>query len=285
MDYILWLDADDVILQEDREKILRLKEKLNPIVDVVMMKYNVGFDENGDVNLSYFRERLSKRINNYKWCELVHEYLELNGNILNSNIHITHQKMRPSLPGRNLVIYEKIVSEGGDLSPRGLFYYARELYENKKYDDAINYFNKFLDTKRGWIEDCIRACNDLATCYQYKNDTPNMINSLIKSFEYDTPRAEICCQLGHYYFEKNEYEKAIAWYKIAAELKEPVNCWGFILHDYWGFIPNLQLCVCYDRLGDIDKAIEYNNKAAEYKPDDAAILYNQNYFHSVMNKE
>ena len=202
---------------------------------------------------------------------------------MNSNIHITHQKMHPSVPGRNLVIYEKIVSQNGKLSPRGLFYYARELYESQQYDEAALYFGKFLKTKKGWLEDNIRACNDLATCYKVKNDKKNMIKSLLKSFEYDTPRAEICCQLGDYYFEQNEYEKAIVWYKIAADLKEPADSWGFILHDYWGFIPNLQLCVCYDRLGKLDEAIKYNEKAAEYKPHDAAILYNRHYFQSVLN--
>ena len=37
MDYILWLDADDVLLPEDRVKFLNLKETLNPSVDAVMI--------------------------------------------------------------------------------------------------------------------------------------------------------------------------------------------------------------------------------------------------------
>ena len=45
MDYVLWLDADDVILNKDKEKLLELKKKLNKKTDFVMMKYDVGFDE------------------------------------------------------------------------------------------------------------------------------------------------------------------------------------------------------------------------------------------------
>ena len=278
MDYILWLDADDVILKEEGEKFKQLKQSLNTEVDIVMMKYNVGFDENGCITLSYFRERLSKRINNYKWMEPVHEYLEIGGNIINSDISITHKKEHAAVKGRNLSIYRKLLSEGKVLSTRGLFYYARELYYNQKYDDAIEYFNKFLDTEKGWNEDNISACYDLSICYNIKNDKKNMLKVLLKSFEYDTPRAEICCQLGCYYFDKKDYAKAIFWYKLATALNKPLDNWGFISHDHWGYIPNIQLCVCYDKIGSREEAIEYNNKAAEFKPNDSAVAYNKNYF-------
>lgn len=47
MDYILWLDADDVILEEDRQLLMELKQEIPLFFDVVMMKYNVGRDEKG----------------------------------------------------------------------------------------------------------------------------------------------------------------------------------------------------------------------------------------------
>ena len=48
-DYILILDADDVLLAEDRKKFKKLKKTLDPAVDMVMMKYNVGYDSDGNV--------------------------------------------------------------------------------------------------------------------------------------------------------------------------------------------------------------------------------------------
>lgn len=281
MDYILWLDADDIILEDDRKNLIQLKANLSKKVDIVMMKYNVGFDKNGNITLSYFRERLSKRTNNYKWMEPIHEYLEISGNIINSNICITHKKEHPAIKGRNLSIYEKLISNGKKLTTRGLNYYARELYYNGEYDKAIEYFNEFLDTEKGWIEDNISACFNLSKCYGYKNDNKKMLKSLLRSFEYDTPRAEICCEIGEYYFEMKNYKKAIFWYKLVFELEEPKDSWGFISHDYWGYIPNIQLCVCYDRIGNRDAAIKYNNKAAEYKTDDYSVNYNKKYFENT----
>ncbi|WP_315117693.1 glycosyltransferase [uncultured Clostridium sp.] len=280
-DFILWLDADDVILEEDREKFKELKQNLNNNVDVVMMKYNAGFDENGNITLSYFRERLSKRINNYQWIEPVHEYLKVSGNIINSDICITHKKEYVSDKGRNLSIYQKAICQGVNLTPRALYYYGRELYYNEKYDDAIKYFKRFLDTEEGWVEDNINACYSLSICYNELNDKKNMLEILLKSFEYDTPRAEICCQLGYYYFNNKDYKRAIFWYKLALELEKPVDSWGFISHDHWGYIPCIQLCVCYDKLGNTEEAIKYNNKAEEYKPNDPAVEYNKDYFKSI----
>lgn len=278
MDFTLWLDADDIILEEDREKFKQLKQNLTKDIDNVMMMYNVGFDENGVVTLSYFRERLSKRINNSKWSEPVHEYLQMGGNIINSDVCITHKKEHAAVVGRNRSIYEKLLSEGKPLSPRGLFYYSRELFQNGFFVEAIKYFNEFLDTEKGWVEDNISACFDLSKCYTIIGDKKSMLKILLRSFEYDTPRAEICCNIGTYYFEAGDYNKAIFWYKLAANLDKPVNSWGFISHDFWGYIPNIQLSVCYDRLGIREESIKYNNKAAEYKPNSSAVLANRDYF-------
>ena len=53
MQYTLYLDADDVILEEDRKKFLELKKTLDPAVDSVSMYYNAGLDDHGNVTLRY----------------------------------------------------------------------------------------------------------------------------------------------------------------------------------------------------------------------------------------
>lgn len=280
-DYVLWMDADDIITEEDRVKFIGLKQCLDPAVDVVMMKYNTGFDEYGNVTLSYFRERLSKRANSYKWHEPVHEYLDKSGIIINSDICVTHKKMEISTPGRNISIYERVIKGGGSLSPRGLYYYARELYYVGRFDEAIEHFNRFLDTKLGWIEDNISACYLLSICYSNRGDKENMLRASLRSFECSTPRAEICCQIGYCFFSSKDYEKAAFWYRLATNLEKPSESWGFISHDYWGYIPYIQLCVCYDKLGKTEEAIRCNDKAAEFKPNDPAVLYNKRYFEGL----
>jgi hypothetical protein len=57
----MWLDADDIILEVDKEKIRELKNNMNKSVDMVMMKYNTNFDSDGNPTFSYYRERIFKR--------------------------------------------------------------------------------------------------------------------------------------------------------------------------------------------------------------------------------
>lgn len=280
-DYILWLDADDVVLEEDRKKLKLTKQILDSTVDALMMKYNVGFDDKGNVTLSYFRERLVKRERSFKWIDPIHEYMMVSGNIINSDIAITHKKIHSDSEDRNINIFRRMIEAGKEFSPRNLFYYARELYYKAEFKESIIYLNKFLDTEKGWVEDNINACYLLSICYEQIDNREKMLKSLFKSFEYDLPRAEICCQIANYYFEKEDYNKAIFWYEIAANLEKPEANWGFILHDYWDYIPYIQLCVCHDRIGNIEKAIMYNDMVLKTKPSDPAALYNKGYFKTL----
>ena len=89
MDYCMWLDADDVFLEEDQKAFLNLKETLDPTVSVVMAPYHTGFDERGRVTFSYYRERLIKNRAGMCWVGAVHEVVAPVGNVLYlSLIHI-----------------------------------------------------------------------------------------------------------------------------------------------------------------------------------------------------
>ena len=79
---------------------------------------------------------------------------------------------------------------------------------------------------------------------------------------------------------KDDYEKAAKWFLLSTHLEKP-NTFGFLLNDYWNFIPNIELSVCYYKLGNIEKAIWYNEIAAKYKPASQAVLYNKSFFDSL----
>lgn len=61
MDYLMWLDADDVLEEADRERFRREKAGLDPAVDVVMMPYHTAFDGTGAPAFTCERERLVRR--------------------------------------------------------------------------------------------------------------------------------------------------------------------------------------------------------------------------------
>ena len=65
-DYVMWLDADDIITNENIEKIKKLKQTTNP-KDVYMLKYEIAFDEANNPTFTYFRERILRRSMNFVW--------------------------------------------------------------------------------------------------------------------------------------------------------------------------------------------------------------------------
>lgn len=279
-EYILWLDADDVILEKDQVKLLKLKDELDKKVDIVMLKYDLNLDANGIPALSYYRERILKRKNHYTWEGPVHEVIVPTGHIIQKEISITHKKEKKYDPKRNLKIFEKMIHNKQTLDARQTFYYARELYYNEEYEKSILYFTTFLEDESGWVENKISACLDLYHVYLKLGNTSQAIAALFQSFKYDIPRAEICCHLGNYFLSQQLYPIAIYWYKEASTRIFDVSKGGFYSKDCYDFLPYLGLCICYDKLGKLEIADYYNELAGKIKPDDKSYIYNYRYFKS-----
>jgi len=279
-DYIMWLDADDVILEEDRLKLKKLKDNLDYSFDVVMMKYNLFSREDNKLKCTFMRERLLKRIKGFSWHDPIHEYIIISGKILNTDICITHKRMHGKTD-RNLKIFKKMIAEGKKLSDRNKFYYARELFLNGEINDAVICYNQFLDTSGGLSSNYMDASMDLAGCYRILNDDSNVLKALLRSFEHGSPRAEICCHLGFYYKEKKDYRNAIFWYKTATDIQKPSNEWGSYLHNFYDFVPNMELSSCYYHIGDVDMAIRYNDIAFTFNPDDPMVKQNIEFLNSI----
>lgn len=279
-EYIFWLDADDVVLPEDIQKLLKLKSALDWSVDSVTMIYNLGFDDHGNVTSSLRRNRLVKRARRFQWIGAVHEYLAVYGRISHCDIAITH-KSEWHDSDRNIRIYEKRLAAGEEFSPRDQYYYANELYDHQKFEQAIEWYEKFLAGQKGWVEDNLAACNKLIDCYYHLGDTESVEKYIFKSFLYDTPRAEFCCRLGYHLMSNNQYRQAAFWYDLATKLQRPPDNQGFFNHASWTWVPHIQLCVCYDRLGEYELAYHHNEMAAKYIPNSASVLQNREYLKSV----
>nr|WP_122011570.1 glycosyltransferase family 2 protein [Maliibacterium massiliense] len=277
MTHIMWLDADDVLEQRDREGLRRLKQTLSPDIDVVMAPYNVSFDQNGHPTFTYYRERILKRAQHFQWVGAIHEVIAPQGNIVYSDdFSVNHKKLQQNDPDRNLRIFERMRTNGQPLDARQTFYYARELYYHARYEEAIKQFINFLEDTQGWVENKITACQDLARCYACIQDQEKALDALLRSLVYDVPRAEVCCDIGQYFMHRQAYKQAIFWYTLATSCTK--GNVGFIQPDCYDYIPWMQLCVCYDRMGDAARASAYNEKAGTVKPDDTAVAYNRAYF-------
>nr|WP_315034687.1 glycosyltransferase family 2 protein [uncultured Chryseobacterium sp.] len=282
MDYQMWLDADDVVPEKSVKEINELKKSLKDNVEIVTMKYVLSFDQNNNPAFLSTRERLFKRSKNYQWIDPVHECIPLIGNLQYTDIEIWHKKTRSEeLSTRNIDIYKALEEKGQDFSARQLYYYARELKDHNETSKAIICYEKFLDLGSGWGEDIITSCHQLAIEYKKLGVREKILPVLFKSFEYDVPRPDICCELGYYYKEEQNYNQAFKWFDLATKL--PVsNSVGFVFSDYSGYIPNIEACVCLSFLGEYRRANEYNEKASLSRPDCPSVRQNREYLKDLM---
>lgn len=281
MPYLLWLDADDVLKEKDLEQLKELKSTLKTDVDAVSMDYHLAFDANGAVTSNIRRFRLVKKDKQFKWHGAVHEYLEVFGNLEHSDIAVTHLSVDDGHDlTRNLDIYEAMKRNQAEFSPRDLLYYANELTDHRRFEDAIEYYIKFISTEKGWSEDVIRACNKLADCYINIGISEKANDWSFRALEYGKPKPESCCRIGHIYMEKQAFQDAAYWYEQAIANKEENAYFQNVACETW--IPHLQLAVCYDKLGLPEKGEEHNELAGTYLPNDERIEYNRNYFNGKL---
>lgn len=273
-DYILWLDADDYLTLENKEKLLKLKNSLNNEIDMYYFLYD--FNDNYQ---PFYRERLLKRSNNYQFKGKIHEAIIPFGKRSFVDVTINQKDKNKGLTNRNLKIFQKMNKD--EFTARDYYYYARELFRHKKYNKSLVNLKKFLKCKDKYIEDEIDAYYLSSLIYAYQNDIKKAKEMLFYTFNLALPRPNILCELGNIYFNENNIESAIYYYKLALNTtKQKLNC--FIHNDYLGFIPAIQLCICYDILKDYRKSYEYNELANTYKANNEFYQNNKNYLLSKL---
>ncbi len=284
-EYIFWMDADDVFEVSRMEDFLTWKEKDFHDADMVFLPYYIVSDEDGNPLISCDRERIIRNHTGFLWEGRVHEVLThpdlFSLAKFRLELPIFHKSIKTVYSDRNLRIYENQIKEGTTLTLRDTFYYGRELFYHKKWKDAIRQLTTFLQNPGSWKENRIEACRLLAKCFQNTSAREDAFAALFYSFSMDTPRAEVCCDIGELFLQKRQYRQAIFWYRMALSRPKDETSGAFILHDCYGYLPCIQMCVCYDRLGDTEKAEHYNKKAGLYHADAPAYLQNLKYFQTL----
>lgn len=276
--YIMWLDADDVIPCKSLKKLLELKPNLTK--DVYMLKYDIAFNGNKPT-FSYFRERIIKNCPQAKWQGVVHECITPFGQIEKLDISIQHKKIKTEVSTRNLDIYKK-TSKQRPLTPREQYYYGRELFDHKQYKKCYRILNNFVKSGLGWQENVIDALILMSYCQRNLNCNTKAFECLFKAFEYDSPRANVCCNIGDIFLSQKKYHLAIYWYNLATTCPDESHKGGFVQPQYFNYYPYLQMCFCHYCLGDNKTAYNYNKKAEKFCKTQAT-QHNNDFFERVLS--
>lgn len=267
--YIMWLDSDDILKPEERDKLEQLKATLGEDVDAVSMKYEIPQDDSGRIVSHTTRLRLVKRDKGFRWKGVVHEDLSLDGpyRYLKSDITVTHTKTgnAPGTPPsrRNLEIYERHLANGRELSVSDMFHYARECNVHKQFDKAIRYYELCKDSPEVSLENKVFILHKLATCYVHANRPEKELELTLEALTMDVPYPAFSCRMGEHFLKIGHVEAAIFWYRTA--YLHPLTeryAWSVVDNAYHTWLPHQQLALCYEAIGDKEQA-QFHRQQAE----------------------
>lgn len=250
-DYIYCADADEEIDEENRQKFLILKKSLLPEIEIVQMYYCNQLKNNTIYNFDKeLRPKLYKRIRTFNWFEPIHEQVNLNPIVYDSDIEIIH---RPASvhAGRDLARLEKMVADGETISKRLRDIYVKELYiagAEENLIKALPYFEELCDKEDIEEEDILCA---ITVAFK----ASKAIGDIDKQFKYALRGvatkgcSELCCELGSWFYERGMYEESAMWFYNAAFETEPL-----ISKDSIREVPLNMMIKCYEQLGDNERA-------------------------------
>lgn len=246
MEYIYSADADEVLSEENRERFFLMKQQLFPEIEIVQMKYGnqlqfgtvYNFDEE-------YRPKLFKRKRDFVWEEPIHEMVRIQPVIYDSDIVITHMP-EENHSNRDLLNFRRQTEKGRHLSRRLHNMYARELFLAGSEEDflqAADFFRESAADESRTADEVTEACLVAARAARISGD-------IVAFFKYTSKIiagegcSEVCCELGYFYEDAEDYKEAAVWYYNAVYETAPV------LKKASGDVEGLEgLVRCYQNMG------------------------------------
>lgn len=277
-EYILWLDADDVLRKKDHDALLHLKETLDPAIDIVTMIYDITFNKDGVCTLSIPRDKLIRNGAGFYWRYFVHEELVVQGTYYHSTIHITHTSDHGHY-SRYLPNYERRLLDGFELLPHEKYFYGGELFMSGEYEKCIPVFTDFLEHKSDNFYEIHRSYEYLTDCYILTENPEKALEYCFRYMQIKTPDIPLCNKIGDLYFKLQLWDFSIFWYHLATS--EEVLPTLTPEQKNKKVAAYIQLCLCAYNKNDISAAISYNNHALLLDESNASALHNKNYFDTI----
>ncbi len=142
-------------------------------------------------------------------------------------------------------------------------------------------FERFLDGGKGWSEDNIAACFSLAACYTALGEPEKgAVRPAQKLFCTTARAAKSAANSAITISGARTTGTPLPGFGPPPSSTLPTQ-WAFVLPDYWGYIPNIECCVCCCYLSRFDEAAQFNARAGACKPNSPAVRQNEQYLASL----
>lgn len=252
-DASMWLDADDTF---DFDQIPALTSYLKEY-DAVFLPYHYDFDENGNVIVALWRERLMSRRKPFFWRGWVHENLISKEHFTKINIdvpviHHQDQGHKDSSLMRNHEILVKACAETDD--PRYFHYLGISYFTMKDFESCIKVLEEYIKTS-GWDEEIYRSILKISESRYMLGDVDNAVLEALKAIAILPNYPAAYHLLCHYESTVDNNREAIEWGKMALTKVQPAR--ASIYDPTANDRTSLTIATCLFALGEYQEAYNY----------------------------
>jgi len=282
-DKIWWLDADDVCLEQYKDKLIDairiIKDDKYKDVLIWLIPYTIILNENGNNDVWFKRERVFDR-QKVQWKRPVHEtlfpgiemvkYATINGMF---NTHLPNKPTYTSaLRNVNILLHE-YNKDKNDIQIK--YFLGRDYLFVGKVEEGLSLLNEILNDMESSYEMLYAIAlemiwfyayggiNPHATLYNFKQENINRIESYCRlALSYIHDYAEPYVVLGDVYYFKNLFDASAKMYMTA--MKKKIGTGKFQTEPFYTDLPADRLTDIFNSKGMNGMALHYNELSLKY---------------------
>ncbi len=267
VNWILWMDADDILLQPQR---------VPPLLQYQNDVFGFGIvDRAENYSTRFIHHRLWRTGLGIHYQGACHEYpyWPSHARLLSTDLNIHHRwttNLQQELgPSRNLRILQREYNHG-QRTLRVLFYLGNTLKDAGRYQEAIDIYTEYLAQKPGYWDEHVFCMLYKMRCERllaYQNgDYGAFFTTGFEALAQDQRFSEISMELAYAYFDLGQWHKSIAFCEFSLQDLPATDL--FIEPDKYTDQPHRIMARCYQQLNNWQNAVDHTQEVLKLVPDD-----------------
>jgi|GEM_PF-123099 len=271
-EWVMWIDADDILKPNDIKTIREEFEKLSvqDHLDFLLINYHYWVEPptaEGAAKATQLRERIIRK-SKALWRERCHEHIIVDWNksatIDSAYVwHLRDNEDRILDADRNINIMKLCIQENPNA--RNHHYLAQEYADHGKHEEAIESYKKSIEMC-DTVENSFQTCFKIGKSYAILGKNSDAIEWIKKSLDYSVAYREPLQVIGELYFNQNDFEKAAFWLESLLNIPEPARPVMIVVKELYQqpWMVYNQLLKCYYNTRQYAKAAVVCNKLYEF---------------------
>lgn len=271
--YYLWLDGDDDVVG-----IENLQKYLDTNPDMLLVRYDYGFDEDGNPIAVQWRDRIL-RTDYFEWKNKIHESPVPKGQMVSLPIndfvvkHVMSDEDNLKKLKRNMkvLVDETKNKKVEEIDPRSFYYIATSAFgiatseHNNQMYELTKFYSQLLYEHSGWNEERYRALCLGARASIALNEYKEAADYCYTALDLQPNWGEAYFILAEAYYFQGEWDKVIEWTNVGFTKGVPKTISMINPMDY-SIRPLPFVAHAYLNKGNIDRAYQLMSVVAKKAP-------------------